>query len=159
VRDPDVRVSQAERDAVVNVLATHYADGRLSLGEYEERVVDALAATTGRDLDALFTDLPGGTPAPAPAAAAPAGATAPVPSPGRVARPERGRGPTPKVPLVLVVVALGVFVTPWAFFLLFPVLGGGSGGHHHRHGHGRARWDRDGWDGWSRDDRESVRTL
>jgi len=154
VRDPDVRVSQAERDEVVNVLAGHYADGRLSLGEYEERVATALAATIGRDLDALFTDLPGGTPATA-AATAPA-PVAPAPTPAASARPAWASRRRPPVPLVFVVVALGIFVTPWAFFLLFPLLGGASHGGRHHHGHRSARG---GWDGWDRDGREPVRML
>ena len=158
VRDPDVRVSQAERDEVVNVLAGHYADGRLSLGEYEERVATALAATIGRDLDALFTDLPSGTPTTA-AATAPA-PVAPPPFPASPGRPAWASRRRPPVPLVLVVVALGIFVTPWAFFLLFPVLGGASHGgrHHYGHHHGH-RSSRGGWDGWDRDDREPVHML
>ena len=32
-RNPDLRVSQAERDEVAAALARHYADGRLSVGE------------------------------------------------------------------------------------------------------------------------------
>jgi hypothetical protein len=62
-RDPDVRVSQAERDEVAAALARHYADGRLSVGEYEERVAAALDARTGRDLDPLLADLPAEAPA------------------------------------------------------------------------------------------------
>jgi hypothetical protein len=57
-RNPDLRVSQAERDEVAAALGRHYADGRLSVGEYEERVAAALEARTGRDLDALLVDLP-----------------------------------------------------------------------------------------------------
>src|SRR4030095_3119135 len=37
-RDPDLRVSQAERDEVVKVLAGHFADGRLTVEEDEEGV-------------------------------------------------------------------------------------------------------------------------
>jgi hypothetical protein len=164
-RDPDLRVSQAERDAVVSLLAGHYADGRLSLGEYEDRVAAALAATTGRDLDALFTDLPGGAPAP-PAPAVPPAASSRPAGPGLGAsRPAgvppfaRRQGPGfsgLRVPAVLAIVALSFLAGPWALFLLWPVLAMTSGAcgrnrsHHARH---RANdWDR-------LDDREPVRML
>lgn len=53
-----VRIGDAERDAALSLLAVHFADGRLTLTEYDERCRDAAAATTRPELDVLFTDLP-----------------------------------------------------------------------------------------------------
>ena len=63
VRHDDVRVSDAERDDVVEQLSRHTADGRLSLDEFEERVEQALASTTRRDLDVTLRGLPASPPA------------------------------------------------------------------------------------------------
>ncbi len=52
------RVSDAERDAVVEQLRLNMADGRLEIDEYGERVATALAARTGADLQAVLADLP-----------------------------------------------------------------------------------------------------
>jgi hypothetical protein len=65
-KHPDLRVSDAERDAVVTELGQHFQDGRLDPGEFDQRVGSALVAKTRSDLDALVTDLPrpGATAAP-----------------------------------------------------------------------------------------------
>ena len=55
---PDIRVSNAERDAAVSALGEHLSTGRLELAEYEERCGVAAAARTRGELEALFTDLP-----------------------------------------------------------------------------------------------------
>jgi Domain of unknown function (DUF1707) len=55
---PDLRVSDAERDAVVTELGEHFGQGRLDQAEFDERATKALAARTGRDLGALLADLP-----------------------------------------------------------------------------------------------------
>ena len=55
---PDLRVSDAERDAVVTELSEHFQQGRLDQAEFDERVTKALSARTGRDLDGLLADLP-----------------------------------------------------------------------------------------------------
>jgi hypothetical protein len=56
--DQHLRVSDAERNAVTERLATHYSDGRLDQAEFDERVGKAMAAKTRGDLDGLFDDLP-----------------------------------------------------------------------------------------------------
>ena len=56
--DRDIRVSQEERERVVELLRTHAGDGRLELDELEQRVEAALSARTRGDLDALLSDLP-----------------------------------------------------------------------------------------------------
>jgi hypothetical protein len=57
--DPDLRVSDAERNEVADLLARHYGDGRLTQDEFNERVDRAMNATTQSDLSGLFDDLPG----------------------------------------------------------------------------------------------------
>lgn len=54
----DLRVSDAERDAVVTELGEHFGHGRLDQAEFDERVTKALSARTGRDLGGLLADLP-----------------------------------------------------------------------------------------------------
>ena len=54
-----VRASDGERDQVVTLLQRHFADGRLTQAELEERVGAALAARTRDQLGALTADLPG----------------------------------------------------------------------------------------------------
>ncbi|MDT7731764.1 MAG: hypothetical protein QOK45_2017 [Mycobacterium sp.] len=53
-----LRVSDAERDAVVARLARALRDGRLTLAEFEERSEAAYAAKTHAQLEILTTDLP-----------------------------------------------------------------------------------------------------
>lgn len=54
----ELRVSDAERNVVVEALRAHCADGRLTLDEFAERVEVALAARTRADLDEVQADLP-----------------------------------------------------------------------------------------------------
>jgi hypothetical protein len=65
----DLRVGDSEREAVAAELREHYAQGRLTLEEFERRLDAALAAKTRGDLDRLIADLPHaqppGTPLPA----------------------------------------------------------------------------------------------
>ncbi len=72
----DLRIGTAEREAASRVLADHFAEGRLTAAEYEERVDRVLASRTRGDIRPLFTDLP----APHPAFLAPtSGAVVPTP--------------------------------------------------------------------------------
>lgn len=57
-RRSDMRVSHAERDAVVERLREAAGEGRLDLDELESRVGLALTAKTYGDLEALTADLP-----------------------------------------------------------------------------------------------------
>ncbi|MGW2836239.1 DUF1707 SHOCT-like domain-containing protein [Streptomyces sp. NPDC001493] len=56
--DPLVRASDAERDRTEARLKHHYAVGRLTLPELEERVGAACVARTRAQLDSLLRDLP-----------------------------------------------------------------------------------------------------
>jgi len=66
-----LRVSDAEREAVVARLNQATGEGRLTLEEFTERVGAALAARTQADLDVLVDDLPAAYRAPSAATAYP----------------------------------------------------------------------------------------
>jgi uncharacterized protein DUF1707 len=53
-----MRVGDAEREAAAAELREHYASGRLTLDELNERIDKVFAAKTRGDLNALMTDLP-----------------------------------------------------------------------------------------------------
>lgn len=55
---PDLRIGDAERDAAATRLREGYAQGRLTLDEFNERLGTALAATTERELSQVTRDLP-----------------------------------------------------------------------------------------------------
>jgi hypothetical protein len=76
---PDLRIGDADREAAAARLREHYAHGRLTLQEFNQRLDAAFAATRRSQLSALTRDLP---PTAAPSAP-PVGATS--------AHGERGR--------------------------------------------------------------------
>jgi uncharacterized membrane protein len=55
---PRLRVGDTEREAAVAALGEHFAAGRLTKEEYDERSDRAYAARTASDLHPLFADLP-----------------------------------------------------------------------------------------------------
>ena len=55
---PETRVSDAERDKVVELLTQAVGEGRLTLEEFEERLSGVLAATTHAELAPFTADLP-----------------------------------------------------------------------------------------------------
>ena len=55
--DQHLRVSDAEREAVTDQLAEHFAAGRLDQAEFDDRVGRAMSAKTRADLSGLFADL------------------------------------------------------------------------------------------------------
>ena len=67
----NLRVGDAERESIADELREHYAQGRLTLEDFERRFDAAMAAKTRGDLDELVRDLPHtnppGAPLPAPA--------------------------------------------------------------------------------------------
>jgi hypothetical protein len=69
----NVRVGDADRDAIAAQLREHYADGRLTLEELNERLDQAFAAKTKADLNTVMRDLPQATRS---AAGMPSGGTA-----------------------------------------------------------------------------------
>jgi hypothetical protein len=61
--DDRIRISDADREQVTARLREHFAEGRLSSDELEERITGALSAKTFGDLRRLMADLPDPTPA------------------------------------------------------------------------------------------------
>jgi uncharacterized protein DUF1707 len=65
----DLRVGDSEREAVAAELREHYAQGRLTMEDFQRRLDAAMTARTRGDLDLLIRDLPhampSGTPLPA----------------------------------------------------------------------------------------------
>ncbi len=56
--DRKIRASDQDRECTATILGSHYAVGRLTLEEFQERLDRAYAARTLGELDDLMTDLP-----------------------------------------------------------------------------------------------------
>jgi hypothetical protein len=110
---PELRIGDEEREAAVAALGEHYAAGRLTKEEYDERAGRAFAARTRSQLLPLFADLPrpAGTPAAARGTQRPSG-------PGR-GHPGWWSGAW-MVPVLAIVLGL-VVLTHLPLFLLFVV--------------------------------------
>lgn len=104
--DQHIRVSDAERTAVTDQLAAHFADGRLDQAEFDERVSRTMAAKTRGDLAGLFDDLPDLEPKGAPGAAGDGG------RPGQALRSQHRRGGILR-PIALLVIFLVVASATW----------------------------------------------
>jgi len=121
------RASDGDRDRVAAALGAHYAAGRLTLEEFQERLDQAYAAKTLGELDDLLTDLPrtdlgqlagqrDGTP-PLPERPAPSAVQAPGGSHPAVWQPWLG-------------IAIGIFViwlisgasSPWFLWAAVPLV-------------------------------------
>ena len=58
IRDPNLRASDADRDASADRLRQHHTDGRLDQDEFQERLDRCFAAKTVGELNELTRDLP-----------------------------------------------------------------------------------------------------
>jgi uncharacterized membrane protein len=109
---PELRIGDAEREAAVGALGEHYAAGRLTKEEFDERSDRAWAARTSTDLWPLFADLP---------RPRTMGATARSPEPARPQPERRGHQGwwlrAAFVPVLVVVLVLTV-LTHLPLFLL-----------------------------------------
>jgi hypothetical protein len=117
VTGPDLRAGDADREAVAAALREHYAQGRLTLDEFNHRIEAAFAATMRSQLSALTRDLP---------PVAPPAARAPVPAP-RAEREQAGPGPRSRSRLGLFPALIAAFAT-WLLIVglhlsLFPLPG------------------------------------
>ncbi|WP_214415410.1 DUF1707 SHOCT-like domain-containing protein [Sphaerisporangium fuscum] len=160
----DLRIGDAERDEVMNALREHFAQGRLTHDELDERLDAVLAARTAGDLGRVTADLPGPQARPVDHAWRPPGGWAPPPqadlatwghhlAAARGERHRRRRGhhgrPHPVV-LVLAVLAIASLVSGslmpvfgalkllflgWVVFAVLGLV-------HHRHHHHRPRLGR-----------------
>jgi hypothetical protein len=66
-----IRVSDADRERVADRLREHFAEGRLSTDELDERIEATLSAKTFAELRRVTADLPDPGPAPGPGRPAP----------------------------------------------------------------------------------------
>ena len=57
-RDPNLRASDADREATADRLRRHHTDGRIDSEEFQERLDRCYAAKTVGELDQLVDDLP-----------------------------------------------------------------------------------------------------
>lgn len=113
--DDRMRVSDADREQVAARLREHFAEGRLSSEELDERITTALNAKTFGDLRGLMADLP------EPETAAPPGGQVP-PWVGRP-MPRFRRGPRLlPVALILLFAALILPGTGFVFFTFLKAL-------------------------------------
>jgi hypothetical protein len=128
------RIGDAERDAAVTALGEHFAAGRLTKEEYDERSDVALRARTDADLRPLFVDLPRAT------SRQQAESRPHQPHWDRPRR-ERPRGwaALPLVPLFAALLVLVAVVSEawWLFFVLGWLFWCGPHRHRHRQRHGR----------------------
>jgi DUF1707 SHOCT-like domain len=99
-----VRVSDADRERVADLLRTHAAAGRLETAELEDRLERAYAARYGSDLTAVLAELP--------------------PEPAPRARPARPHAPAPLLPIaILALVALAAVTGSWwLLWLIWPIV-------------------------------------
>jgi hypothetical protein len=105
--DDSIRVSDADRDRVTAQLRDHFAAGRITPSELDERLSAALNAKTFGDLRRIMADLPGPVPAPLGAA----------PGPLRAAPAWAVRRHPPFPPLILLAL-LAVVLIPGTGWLL-----------------------------------------
>jgi hypothetical protein len=121
--NPDLRVSDAERNEVADKLARHFAEGRLDQTEFKDRLDTAMSAKTERDLSGLFEDLP-------------RLAVEPPPPPSRRRR---------LVPFLLIIAFIAVAASTtvpfthglhltWLLFVVAGLFLWSRAGHHHHHG-------------------------
>jgi hypothetical protein len=112
--DDRIRASDADRDRVTARLRDHYAEGRLTTEELDERTSAALHAKTFGDLRRVMTDLPD------PALVPPG---APGLQPAGPPRMARRRGPR-FLPVAMVLLLIGLLAPGpgWIVFAFFKVI-------------------------------------
>jgi hypothetical protein len=109
IRSDRIRVSDADREQVTARLREHFAEGRLTRDELDERVTAALSAKTVGDLRRVMVDLP--EPAPVLAGAGP------MPRGVRPGPVYVRRGPR-LLPLALLVLLIAAVAPGTGFFFL-----------------------------------------
>ncbi|MGH8776366.1 MAG: DUF1707 SHOCT-like domain-containing protein [Jiangellaceae bacterium] len=113
---PHTRIGDAERDRAATALGEHFAAGRLTKAEFDERVTQVWSARFNADLVPLLADLPQPS-RPRPAAQERPGPRPwPRPHPLMFAVPLLWLAPVLTVALITVVIVAGA---PWLLFALF----------------------------------------
>jgi hypothetical protein len=120
-----MRAGDGDRQAVADQLKAALDDGRLDLGEYDDRLRRAYAARTYGELHGLLTDLPGTIPPQRsrvePAAGAPAPA-APASGMPNWVRPYGGVVAIAVAVWVITSIAAGEVLYFWPVWMLFPLI-------------------------------------
>jgi hypothetical protein len=142
--DDSIRVSDTDRDRVTAQLRDHFAAGRITPGELDERLSAALNAKTVGDLRRIMADLPGPVPAQPDAAPPPLRATP--------ARAIRRHPPFPPLILLALLAALLIPGAGWLlatfvnvivlFWLMTLVVGALAFGRSQRRRHYHGGWHR-----------------
>ena len=102
VRAPDLRVSDADRQAVIDQLSRHTGEGRLTLDEFEARVDEVLEAKKSAELQHALRELPTRKP---------------------VAAHHRSFAPVQRlVGMLAILVGLAFIVGPWVLFFAIPLV-------------------------------------
>jgi Domain of unknown function (DUF1707) len=116
---PELRIGDRERDAAMSALGEHYAAGRITKEEYDERAAVVWAARTNAQLWPVFADLPGPH-----QARGMSRSVAAVPwEPAPTGREERSGGSRfPLLPVILVLVVLAVVLRAWPLLIIVGVL-------------------------------------
>jgi Domain of unknown function (DUF1707) len=141
--DDSIRVSDADRDHITAQLRDHFAAGRITPGELDERLSAALNAKTVGDLRRIMADLPG--PVLAPLGAAP-------PSLRATAWAVRRHPPFPPLILLTLLAAMLIPGTGWLlaafvnvillFWLMTFVVGAFAFSRSQRRWHHHGDWQR-----------------
>jgi hypothetical protein len=120
-------VSDSDRQAAVAALTVHLQSGRLSSTEFEQRQVEADAARTWAQIEALFGDLPAPHPQRPPTASPRLPGAPGVPGvsgvPGVPDARSGGVAWRPRIGAALPIVALILFflTKSWLWFLMIPL--------------------------------------
>jgi len=127
-QDGNLRIGSTDRANAVTALAEHLSEGRLDIGEYDQRCAVVANARTRNELEAVFEDLPSPHPEFGAAENAPAepeaGASPPSRSLVEPSPPTRERTKVMIVALVLfaIVAIVGVTVITGAWWAFIPAL-------------------------------------
>ena len=119
-----MRAGDGDRQAVADQLKAALDDGRLDLGEYDDRLRRAYAAKTYGELEGLLTDLPGTIPAQRSQVQPVAGAPAPAPQPSMPGwvRPYGAVVAVAVVVRAVASIASGELLYFWPVWMLFPLI-------------------------------------
>jgi hypothetical protein len=112
---PDLRIGDADREAAAASLREHYAQGRLTLEEFNQRIDAVFAATTQSQLNQITRDLPH-----ARVPSAPLPVSTPVPGWDRREHRHGGRPRLGLLPLIIAVLGTWLLIIALhmqAFFL------------------------------------------
>ena len=120
----NIRISDSEREQVAGELGRHLTAGRLTIGEFDQRVAQVYRSTTQQQAHQVLRDLP-----PAPQAVTPARPGAPTSRPSRRRIPGHQRiewlawlaaGGINIAIWGIVSLATGVMIYPWPIWVIGP---------------------------------------